>query len=105
MPSFVACNFDRKRHQVQHHFGVFIEGIRHVHRAIRQLDGMRGLRLRILDALLDFADRIHILAELGAVAASQRFGQEVHFFGDRIENASGISDPRQSLSCTAAVTK
>jgi hypothetical protein len=56
---------------------MFFESIRDAVWAFRQVDGLLALRLGILDALLDVANRIQILAQLGTIAGF--FVQKVNF--------------------------
>ena len=65
--------------QIEHQLRVIVERRRHVHGTIGQLERVRALLLGVLNALLDVADGIEILAELAAVAGAQRADEPAHF--------------------------
>ena len=54
-----------------------------------------ALRLGDLDALLDVADRVEILGELGPVALRQRALQVRDLLAHRVEHAALLAEPRE----------
>ena len=94
-----------KRDQIEHHLCVFIKRIGHIDRPFGKFDRVRALLLRVLNALLDFAHRIHVFVQLRVISVSQRFRQRIHFLGDRIENAPGVLHASQALSRASTVAE
>ena len=96
---------ERHQLQVEHQLGVFLEAGGNADGTVGQLDRFLEAGFRVLNALLDFADRIQVLAQLGGVRAAERRGQRTCFLQHRIEDAALLPDAGAPLLGAAAVAE
>src|SRR4029077_1084529 len=85
--------------------GVLLEGAGNADGTVGQLDRFLEARFRVLNALLDFANRIQVLTQLGRVRAAQRRGQRTCFLEHRIQQAALFPDAGAPLLGAAAVAE
>ena len=80
--------------QVEHEPGVLAERVGDALRPVDRRELAGRLRRGLPDAPFDVAHRVEILAQLAPVARPQLAGQAVRAFGDRVEQAGVLLQPR-----------
>ena len=84
-----------ERHELEHQLDVLFPVLRHADRHRRRLEQMIGaLALGLLDAPLDFADVLHVLAELGAIPRPEAALEIGHALSHRVEDARVLREAR-----------
>ena len=98
---------ERQSLQIEHQSNVFIEGIGHSDRCIRQFTAVTGdvELLDLLDAALNLAHIVQIAVQARPVARVQSLLQSVHSLGDGVQNAAVFGAAQAAFLRRAARAK
>ena len=98
---------ERERLEVEHQAGVLGERVGNAHRPREVLGqvAVAGLRLDPLDAALDLAHRVEVLARPPPVAGPEALLEPGHVLAHRVEDAAVLAQSRRALVAGAALAE